>query len=1103
MAAKVVVEFAVVHEGQRTHFKTNEETPITKVWERYVQCRKWTEATASRHRLFHDESRGLRLGGTVKTNKIQNGGEVHVYELSDDELINVVICDQYGNTQSYAGWMEDDAAYWVERFRAAVWEGVGVQGAQPTPEATRRAEKYDLYSADNGGKMLITAPLQVRLESLSDNGAEEGRGMCTANLVCFRYVLTLLTEAGSAEQELSRRLRSEPLTAAASRGHVGVVRALLEGGYPVDVQDYSGDSPLSAAASAPHGHCEMVALLLAAGASASARSLDGETALHAAASAGCAGCVRCLLGAGADPEAQSDLLLAYEEVARIGAAAAAAAAAASEAAASATDGAGVAGAGRRQRPTWQEQSWYGAYDYGDEEHYNDLAGDDQDGGGAGGGGSADQEEAAEPEPEPERPRAADLVDLSAVKLVPLNRREQLQEELGRAAEGGKGGGAAAATAGAAPATSASLDDVAPAPVVGGGGAKRAKPTKVKISLVFKDEDQGGGGGAGGGNAWRNGESVPFAVRPVWDKGAGMGPLSWEGDGAVAAAAGGGSGAVAGRDANNKQAPAANGGPTGRPAAPRPPLTDMEFPSLGPGPALGAAEGQHAGGGVDADGGGGGAAEDDPILRALQLLKVPGTDILTPHLLLEGPCLRHLYGNLFRGRPRIADSQLIAVLSRYGAVTAFQSFEGGAAVAVSYRTDDVASAVAAGLGAGDALGLLGPGSAAGAGGLTVSGMLEFPTDDALAREMLQAERAAGGGFSGGGRGGGGGGRGAVVSHLKPDAPPFVPGAVARAAAPATAQRPQAAFPLLPSQPPAPAPRTAAAPAAAAAADSQHRSFGNGAAAGTAHHAATTVPAATSAANNNPSSSSNNNNNTDYNDYGGWAPGGGDYGWDVGGAAAGGSDWAAADVPPAAADRPAAGADALPGSTAAPQPEEQAPWPVPPVAAPSGQLPTAATATTTLPPQSPPAPLTPAVPTAALPMSASAVSRAAALLPVRPPGLVVVTPVSLTGPAAGGAAAAAPVGFALATAAQPALAPAVMPSPPQAPAAAALAAMPWLAAAPKALSPPGAPSALAAAPMGPCGAGQLGGPHGQQGQQDGNGGDDDDEDMLADVLGLCLG
>ena len=49
-------------------------------------------------------------------------------------------------------------------------------------------------------------------------------------------------------------------------------------------------------------------------------------------------------------------------------------------------------------------------------------------------------------------------------------------------------------------------------------------------------------------------------------------------------------------------------------------------------------------------------------------QVPGPDILTPHLLLEGPCLRHLYGSLFRGAPRVADNQLAAVLGRYGPMT---------------------------------------------------------------------------------------------------------------------------------------------------------------------------------------------------------------------------------------------------------------------------------------------------------------------------------------------------------------------------------------------------------------------------------------------------
>ncbi|EFJ45121.1 hypothetical protein VOLCADRAFT_94637, partial [Volvox carteri f. nagariensis] len=373
---------------------------------------------------------------------------------------------------------------------------------------------------------------------------------------------------------------------------------------------------------------------------------------------------------------------------------------------------------------------------------------------------------------------------------------------------GKGG------AGQAP-----VEDVVAAPLVGGGGgggggSKRSKRSAaVKLSLTdlygkesggpvaaTAEEEEGGesvqpDGGSqrgeraaaappsppppGGGGAWRDSASVPFAVRPVWEcddaapyngfpaSGASQGLMIAPGrsssveQAAISAMAGGGGAAAA-------------AAATATPPRPSVAVTEEDFPSLVP---LSLSEGPM------------GDKARDPIIRALQLLKVPGTDILTPHLLLEGPCLRHLYTVLFRGRSRIADVQLRAVLDRYGGMTAFQSFEDGAAVAASFRDEGTASAVAAGLGAGDAVGLMGPGSLGGSGGLEVSCLLEFPSDDTLAREIMQADRAAAGG-SGFGAGGGLGGSKVygleLGSNLRANAAPFVlAGAAKVTAAPAPA------------------------------------------------------------------------------------------------------------------------------------------------------------------------------------------------------------------------------------------------------------------------------------------------------------------------------
>ncbi|GFR41417.1 hypothetical protein Agub_g2085, partial [Astrephomene gubernaculifera] len=186
------------------------------------------------------------------------------------------------------------------------------------------------------------------------------------------------------------------------------------------------------------------------------------------------------------------------------------------------------------------------------------------------------------------------------------------------------------------------------------------------------------------SAWRETGAVPFAVRPVWDRtGSGSGGMGEDGAPMY------GNNSAANRHALNhnhhpqQQHPGARqhlgsaftssgnngsstigtsnhsnstgvGGGSGSGAARRPVMTEEEFPSLLPSSGAGAGGG---GGGCE------GEKEEDPIVRALQLLKVPSPDILTPHLLLEGACLRHLYTAIFRGLPRLADAQLASVLSR--------------------------------------------------------------------------------------------------------------------------------------------------------------------------------------------------------------------------------------------------------------------------------------------------------------------------------------------------------------------------------------------------------------------------------------------------------
>lgn len=90
-----------------------------------------------------------------------------------------------------------------------------------------------------------------------------------------------------------------PLHVAASHGHVGIVRLLLQA-EPADVntrRDSSGRTALHTAAA--HGRAAAAHALIAAGADVNLARDNGSTPLHAAAAHGHAEVVRLLLGAGA------------------------------------------------------------------------------------------------------------------------------------------------------------------------------------------------------------------------------------------------------------------------------------------------------------------------------------------------------------------------------------------------------------------------------------------------------------------------------------------------------------------------------------------------------------------------------------------------------------------------------------------------------------------------------------------------------------------------------------------------------------------------------------------------------------------------------------
>ena len=102
--------------------------------------------------------------------------------------------------------------------------------------------------------------------------------------------------------------RGPPLTAAATGGHLEVVRLLLARGANVNASNaINGVSPLFI--SSYMGHGEVVRELLAHGATASQAVHDGTTPLHASALCGHAGIAAMLLAAGADVNARNRIHL--------------------------------------------------------------------------------------------------------------------------------------------------------------------------------------------------------------------------------------------------------------------------------------------------------------------------------------------------------------------------------------------------------------------------------------------------------------------------------------------------------------------------------------------------------------------------------------------------------------------------------------------------------------------------------------------------------------------------------------------------------------------------------------------------------------------------
>lgn len=122
-------------------------------------------------------------------------------------------------------------------------------------------------------------------------------------LVALAAVLVALPAGYRLYGMATHPLMSLDLAEAAANGRTGRVATLLALGADVN-EPGTGYTPLMLAAE--EGHLETVQLFLARGARANQPGRDGWTALHAAAAHHHPEVVRCLLQAGADPEARDN-----------------------------------------------------------------------------------------------------------------------------------------------------------------------------------------------------------------------------------------------------------------------------------------------------------------------------------------------------------------------------------------------------------------------------------------------------------------------------------------------------------------------------------------------------------------------------------------------------------------------------------------------------------------------------------------------------------------------------------------------------------------------------------------------------------------------------
>jgi ankyrin repeat protein len=149
-----------------------------------------------------------------------------------------------------------------------------------------------------------------RVKQLLEGGADpDGRGVTEEGMPPWYWAISngeyraaelMLERVKDANRPLPEgaQPRRYGLLMAANANQVGVARALMDKGIPVDARARDKTTPLMIAAAG--GHLETVKLLIGRGAGINLQNDHGDTALMAAVRAGSLGSLKALLGAGAD-----------------------------------------------------------------------------------------------------------------------------------------------------------------------------------------------------------------------------------------------------------------------------------------------------------------------------------------------------------------------------------------------------------------------------------------------------------------------------------------------------------------------------------------------------------------------------------------------------------------------------------------------------------------------------------------------------------------------------------------------------------------------------------------------------------------------------------